>query len=112
MQYGTFPSSLCRHLEGSLRAVQQVMGPGVPALRHQVCEAGNEAVYEVKRANCLLLSTPSKIIFGSSSRPMSPWEMAAECAYHQLLSADPEGPSPTSAPDSDPQCLVGMRVTS
>ena len=112
MQYGTFPSSLCRHLEGSLRAVQQVMGPGVPALRHQVCEAGNEAVSEVKRANCLLLSTPSKIIFGSSSRPMSPWEMAAECAYHQLLANNnPEGP-PTSSVESDPQCLVCVSVTS
>ena len=50
------PSFLCRHLEGSLRAVQQVMGPRVPALRHQVLQAGNEAVYKVKKWLLLLHS--------------------------------------------------------
>ena len=37
-----------RHLEGPLRAVQPVMGPGVSALRHQVLKAGGEALHQVK----------------------------------------------------------------
>ena len=60
----------------------------------------------------ILSVMPIKNIFGSSSRPMSPWEMAAECAYHQLLANNnPEGP-PTSSAESDPQCLVCVSVTS
>ena len=46
------------------------------------------------------------IALGSSSRPMSPWERAAECAYHQLLASNPEGPASAAAPESDPQCRV------
>ena len=77
--------------------------PGAQSRRRRGPTSGEKPIHDHSSGFVV-----QSIALGSSSRPMSPWERAAECAYHQLLASNPEGPASAAAPESDPQCLVSV----